>query len=267
MYSTPLDWTETLRYFDWKCHSNVSDTSYENLHTKLTTSGFTINSLHATRCFLQEQLGISVQLFHRCINNYMVFIDKDHLRRNCRFCKTPRFFNENAENPDDEWFPDVGSYAHLHPRALYSYIPLIPRLKLLYANPEYSLKMRYPSTLTEKPWDDGIRDMWEGNAMRFWKRKGFFTDERTVALHFSTDGVQLFRNSTQEVWPFLILNLNLAPEERSNPSDVQSNMKIRHRQLLAPGIVSWAIPTQRSRFLSHSLSPRTRNSPPWSPCI
>ena len=159
-------------------------------------------------------------------------------------------------------------HTHIYiPRALYSYIPLIPQLKLLYANPEYSLKMRYPSTLTEKPWDDGIRDMWEGNAMRFWKRKGFFTDERTVALHFSTDGVQLFRNSTQEVWPFLILNLNLPPEEWFNPSYVQSNMKIQHRQLLAPGIVSQAIPTQKSRFLSYSLSSRTRNSPPWSSCI
>ena len=56
--------------------------------------------------------------------------------------------------------------------------------------------------------------MWEGCALTHWKTAGFFDDERTVALHFSTDEVQLFRNSTAEVWPFLILNLNLLPEER-----------------------------------------------------
>ena len=43
---------------------------------------------------------------------------------------------------------------------------------------------------------------------------GFLDDERTLALQFSTDGVQLFRGTKKEVWPFLILNLNLPPEER-----------------------------------------------------
>jgi hypothetical protein len=45
-------------------------------------------------------------------------------------------------------------------------------------------------------------------------RIGFFDDERTTGLQFSTDGVQLFRGTKKEVWPFLILNLNLPPEER-----------------------------------------------------
>jgi hypothetical protein len=43
---------------------------------------------------------------------------------------------------------------------------------------------------------------------------GFFEDERTIALQFSTDGVQLFRATKREVWPLLIVNLNLSPQER-----------------------------------------------------
>jgi len=77
--------------------------------------------------------------------------------------------------------------------------------------------MRYPTTLKEDPWEDGIRDIWEGEALKHWKSLGYFNDERTIALHFSTDGVQLFRNSTQEAWPFLVLNLNLPPDERYPP--------------------------------------------------
>jgi hypothetical protein len=63
----------------------------------------------------------------------------------------------------------------------------------------------------------GIRDIWEGKQMQKLREEGFFEDKRTVALHFSTDGVQLFSNSTQEVWPFLTLNLNLPPEDRYFP--------------------------------------------------
>jgi len=47
--------------------------------------------------------------------------------------------------------------------------------------------------------------------------EGYFggpDNERSVALQFSTDGVQLFRNSTYEAWPFLVINLNLPPEDR-----------------------------------------------------
>ena len=43
---------------------------------------------------------------------------------------------------------------------------------------------------------------------------GFFDDKRTIGLQFSTDGVQLFQGIKKEVWPFLILNLNLPPQER-----------------------------------------------------
>jgi hypothetical protein len=119
-------------------------------------------------------------------------------------------------------FFQTQTLTYLIPRATYSYIPLIPRLKLLYANPESAVKMQYPTRLSETPWaenedgvyEEGIRDVWDGEKLQNLKQKGFFNDERTVALHLSTDGVQLFRNSTQEVWPFLVLNLNLPPEER-----------------------------------------------------
>ena len=57
-------------------------------------------------------------------------------------------------------------------------------------------------------------DIWDGSAMKGLKEGGYFADERTVPLHFSTEGVQLYRKSTQEVWPFLVLNLNLPPAER-----------------------------------------------------
>lgn len=205
------EWTETLRCFYWKSRYNTSDAAYNSLREELELSDIRIRSLKATRHYLQALLGLKIQKYHRCVNNCLVFTGNDRLQRKCRLCGEPRFVGDDAASAA---FDSPLSYLHLRPSAVYSYLPLIPRLKLMYANRDYARKMRYPSTLIENPWEDGIRDVWEGEAMKHWKTKGYFTNERTIALHFSTDGVQLFRNSTQEAWPFLVLNLSLPPEER-----------------------------------------------------
>jgi len=207
------EWAETLRYFSWKIKSNMSDIGYDLLRKELEKSGLSISSLKVTRGYLQWLLGIRIQQYHRCIKNCLIFAGRDLLERKCRFCGEPRFYEEDAIIAT----LDSLSYLHLTSRAVYSYIPLIPRLKLLYASREYAKKLRYPTELLGTPWkygEDGIRDVWEGEAMKYWKAKGYFNDERIIALNFSTDGVQLFRNSTQEAWPFLVLNLSLPPEER-----------------------------------------------------
>lgn len=205
------EWNDTLRYFYWKIKYNISDAAYDSLREELGLSHIRIRGLKTTRRYLQALLGIKIQEYHRCVNNCLVFTGTDSLQRKCRLCGEPRFFGDDIP---EATFDSPLSYSRFTPSAVYSYLPLIPRLKLMYANRDYAKKMQYPSTLIEKPWEDGIRDIWEGEAMKHWKANGYFTDKRTIALQFSTDGVQLFRNSTQEAWPFLVLNLSLPPEER-----------------------------------------------------
>jgi len=50
-----------------------------------------------------------------------------------------------------------------------------------------------------------------------------------VALHFSTDGVQLFRNSKTESWPFLLINLNLDPREHRFDAGRRSELNARFK--------------------------------------
>jgi len=54
------------------------------------------------------------------------------------------------------------------PRAYFRYLPIIPRLRLLYANKDCSKRMRYPKDLRASPWEegDGVRDVWEGEELR-----------------------------------------------------------------------------------------------------
>ena len=70
---------------------------------------------------------------------------------------------------------------NLKSKAQYSYLPLIPRLKLLYANPDWAKKMRYGNDLWKNPWlnedgsvGDGLRDIWDGAVMMKLKERGTF---------------------------------------------------------------------------------------------
>ena len=60
----------------------------------------------------------------------------------------------------------------LQAKAHYAYLPLIPRLRLLYANKDYARKLRYPATTQDEPWPEGLRDVWDGEMMKRWKREG-----------------------------------------------------------------------------------------------
>ena len=162
-----------MRYFEWKCHSNVSDTSYDILRRHLALSDVHIKSLGVTRRYLQSVLGIRIRNYDRCINNCMVFVGDNLHRRRCQYCRTSRFHGDNDPAiQDNEFFANLAAYSKLQPRALYSYIPLTPRLKLLYANPISAAKMLYRTRLEEESWDEGIRDVWEGARMTKLKAEG-----------------------------------------------------------------------------------------------
>jgi hypothetical protein len=102
----------------------------------------------------------------------MVFVGQNLLRRRCQYCRTPRFHDDPAQTAESNYFDDIESYSQLTLNALYSNIPLTSILKLLYANPALSEKMRYPKKLAEDPWEDGIRDVWEGASVTELKKGG-----------------------------------------------------------------------------------------------
>ena len=132
-------------------------------------------------------LGINILCFDCCLNNCMVFAGDYLLWRRCEHCHVPQFLTsrqlDSELESDDELFLDINSFLHLKSRAVYEYIPLIPRLRLLYAKSESAKKMRYPKTLLDVPWSDGdgIRDVWDGRAMRNWCALGmFYTDFKLI---------------------------------------------------------------------------------------
>lgn len=164
--------------FYYKFRSNTSDTSYDELRRILSNLScqeheIDVNPLRATRENLRQVLHLRARKYDACIDGCMAFTGRHRLRRRCLYCKNSRFV-EASDSPE-EFYNDLTILNSLTPRATYSYIPIIPRLRLLYANKEYSKKMRYPRELESTPWADGlsgVRDVWEGNMMQKWKDAG-----------------------------------------------------------------------------------------------
>ena len=152
------EWTSTLRCCCWKTRHNTSDAAYNSLRTELESS-ISIRSLRSTRRYLESLFGLKVQEYHQCVNNCMVFTGNNYLEIKCHFCREPRFI---GDRPLDSSQP----YLCRAPSAVYSYLPLIPWLKLMYANRDYARKMLYPLTLIEDLWAAGIRDIWKGEVMK-----------------------------------------------------------------------------------------------------
>src|SRR5947207_13758623 len=172
----------TMKVFGWKCGANLSDTKYGELREILEEEKVPIETLSTTRQYLQEMLGLETRDYACCRTGCMAFTGKNRMRRKCHHCKGLQFIEpDGAFDEDLIFYPSFQSYANLKPRAVFTYMPIIPRLKLLYANETYSLKMRYPTTLfaedstmahnDEEPgaedekWE-GIRDIWEGEVMK-----------------------------------------------------------------------------------------------------
>ena len=162
--------TTSLRFFEWNARTNTSERSFDKLRVLLKNEfDKEIHSIRHSRRKLAAQLGLYTKSYDCCINNCMAFTGNAYFRRNCPYCKSPRFHETSAEG--DEYFTDERQFASMTARATYSYLPIIPRLKLLYANKKWAKSMRYPTSLFEEPWD-GIRDVWEGRIMKDLRLQG-----------------------------------------------------------------------------------------------
>lgn len=162
----------SLRFFEWKVRANISDRSFDKLRAlMLEEFEVEIADIRSTRRHLASELGIHTQEYHCCVDNCMAFTAPHELCRICRHCKEPRFYGDSGLGED---FTGERDYVDRTPRAIFRYLPLIPRLKVLYANKEYSKQMRYPKDLLGEPWEEGggVRDVWEGEKIEELKRQG-----------------------------------------------------------------------------------------------
>lgn len=184
---------KSLPFFEWKVRGNISDRSYNKLRAlMLQQHNIEIDDIRTTRRQLASELRIFMREFHGCINSCMAFIGTHEWSRICSHCKTPRFYGDSGDGEE-------GDMNDCIPRAWFRYMPIIPRLRLLYANKDYSKRMRYPNNLCASPWEegDGVRDIWEGEEVRALINRGM----KGFQMRLRADAKDFSRTSA--LWPFI----------------------------------------------------------------
>ena len=153
---------ESLRYFHWKFKFNTSDNAFNHLLKRLEVSDVNLKKHGQVHRYLYSMLSIKMWKYDFCINNCMTFTGKHRLGCKCLYYGEARLYEgDEATENIEEFYGDICMMSSLTPKAHYLYLPLIPHLRLLYANKTYATKMRYQETLYSRPCAAGVRDVWE----------------------------------------------------------------------------------------------------------
>jgi hypothetical protein len=175
-----------LRLAEWA--DSVSRDAYTELRHILRDLDIQLPSLRCREARLRGVTGIQHRAIDCCFNSCIAFTGKYSDVQECPFCKEPRKH------------PTSG-----RPRKQFIYIPLAPRLRLQYENPERARVLKsYRKHLLESNETNGtrqFRDVFDGDLFRNFHQDelGLFQDSHDVALHLSLDGVQLTALKHHEV--------------------------------------------------------------------
>jgi hypothetical protein len=205
----------TLRIIGWKIRTHTTRESYNDLRATLAES-FGFDSEYKALELLANLSGLKPIPYHCCTNSCIAYTGKYASLTICPFCQEPRYFDNAKQTP---------CYKFL-------YIPLIPQLKSIFANPTYRDLCAYRGDHIYSP--DAITDYCDGSHYRTLLQKNaeiihedgrkevlphkHFSDKRDIALGLFTDGFQLFKKSRvqKSATPILLVNLNLPPTIRTH---------------------------------------------------
>lgn len=170
--------------------------------------------------------GFDPVLYNCCVNSCCLYVGPHKDLTACPFCKEQRYTSQGR------------------PRKHFTYIPLIPRLRMLFKNKGALENLKYRGKFQPSPrrgcnrhgqskcyCPTSVADVFDGSHYcRLLDAKvlinnlelphHYFSDLRDIALGFSTDGFAPFKRRKHTAWPLILYNLNLPPEERFRKENI-----------------------------------------------
>ena len=131
-----------------------------------------------------------------CINSCCAFTGNFKTLNKCIYCKAERYQEKGRA------------------RAQVAYFSIQDRFKIQYQDPTRAKQLRYRSEYITREEDGAIGDVFDGSQYKYLSQKGYFEDDRDIALLGSVDGYQLFRQKCDDCWIVLFINANLPPHQR-----------------------------------------------------
>lgn len=151
-----------------------------------------------------SKLGLTAKKIDCCVKGCMLFYnDESKQLRECKFCGRPRYKTQK-----------VGKRYKEIPMKRMHYIPLIPRLKRLYASMSSAPHMRWHYENRREP--GVLCHPSDGEAWKHFDQTypDFAAEPRNVRLGLCSDGFMPFNQSapSYSCWPVIVTPYNLPPE-------------------------------------------------------
>ena len=201
-----------LRPFRMKIRNNLTDSTYHEMFYNFSNAG--MENLAKTRSHVRALSRFEPVKFACCINSCICYAGPYADLDECPKCETSRL-TESGQ-----------------PRRIFSYMPIIPRLRALMSNRTYATLLQYRADEHEKTHRPGtITDIFDGLHYRSLLEErvvvgdrtyphNYFSDHRDIALGFATDGFAPFKKQKHTAWILLIFNYNLPPEQRFQKDNI-----------------------------------------------
>jgi hypothetical protein len=148
-------------------------------------------------------------LYDCCIGSCIAYLGRYEHHEQCPFCKEARYNSKRK------------------PRRVFMYLPLIPRLKAYFNNPEVIQQLSYRHQYEHEP--GRIHDVFDGSHYRGLLQKNviidgveqpykYFAGKRDIAFAVASDGYLLFnrRRRGPSATPILVQIFNLPPQVRTH---------------------------------------------------
>nr|GFA68619.1 hypothetical protein [Tanacetum cinerariifolium] len=159
-----------VRLLDLKAKNNWSDRSFTTLLELLHEAFPEDNELPVTMYHAKKltcPMGLAVERIHACRNDFILYIKDYKVLHECPVCKASRYKHHKNLTELDSDVTKNGP-----PAKMLWYLPIIPRLKKLYANPKDAKLLRWYAEERPKqpgndidvylrPLIDDMIDLWE----------------------------------------------------------------------------------------------------------
>lgn len=201
-----------LRHFAYKVEHNLTERAFNDL--PIAFPGNDIGSWKVTSGHVQRLSGFQPVRYDCCPDSCVCYTGPYEKKHECPVCGKPRYKPNSTE-----------------PQSYFAYLPIIPRLRAMVANPRLAKEMRYRSQFEDERQEGIMQDIFDGELYKSLLKKFItigdktlpfyhFADPRDIALGLSTDGVAVFKKRSKTCWPILLFDYNLPPEIRFQKDNI-----------------------------------------------
>ena len=201
-----------LRLFAFKVKHNLTEAAFNDL--PIAFPGNDISSWQVTSRHIQCLSGFKPVRYDCCPDSCVCYTGPYEKYDACPVC-------------GKAWYKPNST----QPRSYFAYLPIIPRLRAMVANPRLAKEMRYRSQYEDESQEGIMEDIFDGDLYKSLLNKlimvagknlpfHHFSDHRDIALGVSMDGVSVFKKRSKTCLPLLLFNYNLPPDTRFHMNNI-----------------------------------------------